>query len=438
MTIVMTGIVGYAIFEHRASTRYIHRDLAFIIAESGVDYYRWHLAHNSTDYEDGTGQAGPYQHSYVDKDGNIIGYYSLVITPPLVGSTVVAIESTGWTVSEPNQKRIVRARVGFPALTDYTFLSNADMSFSATTLVHGEVRSNGGIRFDGTTDSWVRSARATYNYLGTTPHTGVWGAGGPQTFWQYPVPAIDFNTITTDLAGIRDTANAGGVHLTPSGQYGWHIVFASTTYSVYRVASPDCYHGQGNWLLGRNGWYWNGSTYCFDIRSQNLVTNNAPIPANGTFFVEDNVWVDGIVNTRLTVAAGRFPVLAPFVSIYVSNNLRYAVQGTDDVIGLLAQGDIVVPYNVPTNMQIDAAMLSQFGRIYHPYYDGQLLNSLTIFGSQISYTGSGWKYVNGSGTVVSGFINTNHVYDGNLRYYPPPGFPVGTTYDLISWEEVER
>jgi len=39
--------------------------------------------------------------------------------------------------------------------------------------------------------------------------------------------------------------------------------------------------------------------------------------------------------------------------------------------------------------------------------------------------------------VYSGFVNTNYIYDGNLRYLPPPGFPVEPTYEIISWEEVE-
>jgi hypothetical protein len=137
------------------------------------------------------------------------------------------------------------------------------------------------------------------------------------------------------------------------------------------------------------------------------------------------------------VVVGQLPVLPPYKNIYITNNLQYAAQSTSTVIGLMAQGDIIIPYEVPNDMRVDAALLSQFGSNYHPYYDASLKNSLTIFGSQISYTGGGWKYVSGWGHVVSGFQNTYHTYDSNLRYYPPPGFPVGTTYDLISWEEVK-
>jgi hypothetical protein len=418
MGVIITGVAGYAVFEHRASTRLYERDEAFQIAEAGIDYYRWHLAHTPNDYQDGTNHSGPYVHAYTDKDGNVIGYYSLAITAPITGSTITTIVSTGWTVAEPNARRVIRVRLGFPALTNNTFLTNADMSFSRTTVVNGIVQSNGGIRFDGTTNSWVRSARSTYTYSGAT-HNGVWGIGGPQSFWEFPVPAVDFNSVTADLAAVQTSADNGGIHLYSSGRNGWRLVFLTNgTFNLYRVTSR-CYNG-----------------YCYDIQTSTLVSNNA-IPANGAIFVEDNVWVEGVVHGRVTIGAGRFPVLpATYRDIIISNNLTYQSQASTDVIGLIAQRDIVVPHNVPTDMTINAAALAQFGSIYTPPYT-QTRNSLTFSGSQISFGSGGWKYVNAGGTVVSGFINTNHIYDGNLRYYPPPGFPVGNVYDLVSWEELQ-
>lgn len=433
-TVVVSGIASYGIFEHRAALRYAYRDQAFQIAEAGVSYYRWHLAHNQTDYQDGTGQPGPYEHPYRDKDGNIVGYFSLAITPPPVGSSVVLIRSTGWTVAQPTTRRTIQARVGFPSLTDYTFLSNANMNFGFTTVVHGTVHSNGGIRFDGTTDSWVRSARDRYQYENQT-HNGVWGGGGPRDFWQFPVPAIDFFAVTADLSRLQTNAQNGGVYLTASGNEGWHIVFQGTTFNLYRVTSRSCYNGEGRWRNRWNGRYWDGVTYCYDINQETFVSTQ-PIPANGAIFSEDDTWVEGTVDGRVSVAVGRFPAATPYKRIYIPNHLRYAAQGSDDTIGLIAQGDILTPHNVPNAMEINGGFLSQFGTVGRPYYDSDTKNSLTVFGSQISYEGGGWKYVNGWGNVISGFVNTNHSYDGNLRYYPPPGFPVGTTYDLLSWEEI--
>ena len=421
--IIITGVASYALFENKASNRKHDRDSAFQIAEAGINYYRWHLAHNQTDYQDGTGQPGPYVHEYKDKDGNLLGYYSLGITPPLAGSTVVAIESTGWTIASPNAKRTLRIRMGAPALTDYTFLSHAGMNFSFTTEVRGQVHSNGEIRFDGTTDSWVKS------------HVRVYGGGGPKSFWQYPVPEVDFYSVTTDLDGIRDLADDGGIHLTSSGNEGYQMVFNGSSFALYKVTSKDCYYGEGRWRRRWGDWYWEGTIYCYDVGNRTLV-GNYNIPSNGAIFVEDNVCIEGTVNGRLSLGVGKFPVQTPYKNIFISNNLLYSAQGSDDVVGLLCQGDIVVPYEVPDSMEINAALLSQFGKIYRPYYNENLKTSLTVFGSQISYDRGGWKYVDGWGHVVSGFVNTYHYYDANLRFYPPPSFPVGATYELISWEEV--
>lgn len=424
--VITLGVSSYAMFENKASLRKHDRDIAFHIAEAGINYYRWHLAHNQTDYQDGTGQPGPYVHSFDDKDGQVIGYYSLTIIPPLSGSTVVTVQSTGWAAWQPDSKRTIKVRMGAPALTDYTFLSNAGLNFSFTTVVHGPVHSNNDIRFDGTTDSWVKS------------HTKIQGGGGPKTFWKYPVPEVDFFGVTTDLDSIRKLSDVPGqgLHLTSSGVEGYHLVFNGNQFALYKVTSRDCYNGEGSWKHKWSGWYWNGSTYCYDIKTENFVQNYS-IPANGAIFIEDDTWVEGTVNGRVSIGVGKFPVQAPYKKIYINNNLIYAAKASDDVIGLLCQGDIVVPYETPNVMEINAALLSQFGKNYRPYYDSNLKDTLRIFGSQIAYEGGGWKYVNGWGNVISGYVNTDHSYDANLRYFPPPGFPVGTTYELISWEEVE-
>ncbi|MBT4071861.1 MAG: hypothetical protein HOE80_04025 [Candidatus Magasanikbacteria bacterium] len=422
--LILSGAATYGIFEHRASQRVHARDSALHVAEAGINYYRWHLAHAPSDFTDGTGEVGPYVHEYTNKDGVVIGHFSLEIDEPLSGSSVVLVRSTGWVDTYPNSKRTIQVRVGFPSLTDYTFLTNEATNFSFTTVVHGPVHSNGEIRFDGTTDSWVDSAE------------DIQGGGGPKSFWRSPVPPIDFFSITGDLSALRDVADDEGIHLFSSGEEGWHLVFRDAVIDIYRVTSRNCYYGEGRWRhRGWRGWYWDGETYCYDIAAEEFVETKA-IPDNGAIFVEDDVWVDGVVDGRVTIGAGRFPVQSPYKHIIIQDDITYHENNADDILGLLSQGDILVPHDVPDVMEIHAAMLSQFGKIGREYYYDDLKDTLTIVGAQIDYESGGWKYVNGWGNVISGFVNTNHSYDGNLRYNPPPGFPVGDTYELISWEEL--
>ena len=86
------------------------KEQAFQIAEAGINYYQWHLAHYPNDYKDGTNVAGPYVHSYSDFDTQQdMGQFSLTITPPPTGSTIVTIASTGWTNTNPNIKKTITA-----------------------------------------------------------------------------------------------------------------------------------------------------------------------------------------------------------------------------------------------------------------------------------------------------------------------------------------
>lgn len=422
-TAIVFSISGYAIMENRSSNKKHVQDLSLQIAEAGINYYRWHLAHNRNDFTDGTGNPGPYGRDYLDKDGNKIGEFSLQITPPLTGSTVTAIESTGSVIQDPGIKRTIKAVMGAPALTDFLMVSNAGISFSFTTVVHGQVHSNNDIRFDGTTDSWVKS------------HTQIQGGGGPKSFWQYPVPEVDFFGVTTDLDNIRQAADISNTHYTSSGVEGYHLVFNGNTYQLYKVDTKSCYNGEGRWRRRWGQWYWDGDIYCYDIGTETL-QGTYNIPESGAIFVEDNVWVEGLVDGRVTIGVGKFPVQEPYYNVFISNNLIYQAKASDDVVGIMAQGSIIVPHNVPTTMEIDAAMLSQFNEIGRPYYDSDIKDSLTVFGSEISYNGGGWKWVNGWGHVVSGFTNTDLSYDANLKFYPPPQFPVGEVYELISWEEI--
>src|ERR1035437_6712259 len=102
-SLVMFPIIDLAVVESKAIRNSTYREQALQIAEAGINYYQWHLAHFSNDYKDGTQTNGPYVHNYLDYNTEtVIGQYSLEITPPLIGSTIVKITSTGWTTNNPN------------------------------------------------------------------------------------------------------------------------------------------------------------------------------------------------------------------------------------------------------------------------------------------------------------------------------------------------
>ena len=432
-TLVIGGISGYAMLENRASIHKHNRELAFQVSEAGINYYRWHLAHDKTDYYDGNGatSTGPYIHDYRDKDGNVVGYFSLDITPPLIGSTVVTVSSTGWIIGQEDSKRILKARLGFPALTDYAFLTNNDVWIGDSEVTHGKFHANGGIRYDGVGDAPITSSKDEYSCKyhhgcgGGQLKPGVWGTGGPTTYWNFPVPVLDFGAVTAKLAEIKSGAQSGGIYLTSSGRQGWRLRFSSDG-KVYarKVRRTYCYRGVD---VGDNRYRW----YCIDIRSYSGSEIEYNMPSNGYIFVEDTVWVDGTVNGRATVGtkAGK--------SIIINNDVIYLAKDGEHVLGLIAEQNILLPRNSPDDLEIDAAMLAQNGAAKRYYYPGNKKESIYTYGSVITNGIWTWSWVSGGGSVVSGYKNTNSTYDSNLTYSPPPGFPVGNEYNLISWEEVE-
>jgi len=204
---VMPPIISWAITTDRMIKQSTTEEQALQIAEAGVNYYQWHLAHFPTDYKDGTNTSGPYVHNYTDLDTqNILGQYSLVITPPTFGSTIVTIASTGYTSSNPGLKKTITARYGIPSLAIYSFLSNGPIWIGPSETVSGQMQSNNGIRFDGVGNAPIGSAKSTYTCSSTQgspcPHTenGVWGGASQavQSFWQFPVPAVDFSSLNIE------------------------------------------------------------------------------------------------------------------------------------------------------------------------------------------------------------------------------------------------
>ena len=225
----------------------INHEQAFQIAEAGINYYQWHLAHFPVDYKDGTTTPGPYIHTYTDlTTGKSIGQYSLTIVPPAVGSTIVTIQSTGWTNANPNDKRTITAQYGIPSLAQFSFLSNDVVWIGAGETVSGKLQSNNGVRFDGVGNAPIMSAKSTY-YCPSSQgspceswQNGVWGGAAPavRSFWQFPVPAVDFSALTANLSSLKATAQSGGIYLSPSSAQGYSLAFNSNgTVSIYKVTN---------------------------------------------------------------------------------------------------------------------------------------------------------------------------------------------------------
>ncbi|MFA6601288.1 MAG: hypothetical protein WCT02_00270 [Candidatus Paceibacterota bacterium] len=462
-TIIIIGLVNWGASVLGSIRNLSAREQVFQIAEAGVDYYQWHLAQFPTDYKDGTTTPGPYTHDFYDKDGYLLGAYSLTITPPQVGSTIVKIVSEA-NLASSSIKRKIQKTLAIPSLAKYAVVANDNLRFGEGTVVFGPVQANGGIRFDGVAHNLISSAKNTY----TDPDTGAtkWGVyttsgtddpnpptlanNRPDVFMagrQYPVPAVDFAGLTAGLTQLRALAQpaAGGKEWPSSGKKGYHIMFkvsgGVTSYDLYKVnnlqtVSTSC----SNNVTANSQVQWGTWSIKTPINSNQTLVGNYSIPANGVIFFNDHVWVDGTINNaRITVVAGIIGNTDPdkHANITINSDLNYTDYNGIDTIGLIAQGNINAGMLSDDNLNIDAALVAENGRVGRFYYNSSctnsVRNSLTLNGMIASYNRYGFAY-----TDDTGYKTRNINYDGRLLYGPPPSFPQATTqYEVISWQELK-
>lgn len=482
----LTAISTLLLTEHKALRQKIAKENSLQIAESGLNYYRWRLAHDRDNFTEITDQP------YYDSSGSLVGYYSIAVDANETSSygarvtlchkpgsaaertivvsssawpahqahgdelgecssthesntSVISITSTGRTTEYPNMTRTVKARYGKPSLAKYAFVTNSNIWFGEGENVSGLIHSNGGIRMDGNCDSRMTTIKETY--ICGTEHgcsdeekPGIWSLTQESDLWDFPVAdGVDFNGITVDLDAIKTAAIASGKYFGPSTEYGYKVTFSDDgTYDVKKVKK-----------LEDPVWSYNGTDWVYDSISYKTSFTNVGTynnPENGLLFFEDNVWVEGTVDGRITLAAARLPDDSyPDANIYIQNSINYAALDGSTVLGLIAQNDILIPLYSANDLVIDAAMIAQKGHIYRNFYsmdsypDDATKNSIQIYGTIISngiWTFN-WVYYAG-GDVESGYMHTQTTYDPYLLYGPPPSFPAEDEYNFISWEEINN
>jgi hypothetical protein len=456
MLLVITGaflIVLYSIIfvlslQFNFSNRQLGSDMALNIAEAGVNYYRWHLAHDPSDFSDG-GQPSPSQHEYLDPQGKALGKYSLEISAPSQGSSIVTIKSTGWTYQFPKIKRAISVQYGIPSFARYSFLSDASSWYGEGITVNGLVHSNNGVRMDGSNTSLVTSAKQTYkcgSETGCHPPSnkpGVWGDGGDQGLWQFPVPPIDFDSISLDLPSLKTSAQNEGLYLGSSNKSGYHIIFsANGTFTIKKVNQTDYINGYSVPGEGLGSEGQGGCRKLYQIITSESILGTYNIADKPIIFAEDNVWVEGSVRGRITIVSATFPIQSSNVDIWINGNLNYTSYNGSDVLGIISQDNIFFSKNIPNNFVIDAVLMAQKGKIIRHMYTnnkcdtqvGSVKNSIIINGALINYYKSYWNYNSGS-TLLSGFNSRTINYDSHLLYAPPPYFPTSGEYEFISWIE---
>src|SRR3989344_4778931 len=402
--LVLGTIASYSLMQSKYWRALYAREQALHIAEAGLEYYRWFLAHNPSILVDGAGLVSPYDYTVDDPEGGELGETEVTATASLQCNSVQWID------------------------------------------IASRGKSNAGIRIDATHNSDVTSAVATWNctsgYNCNPPQSnapGVVGDGSNPALWTYPVPNINFAVIGVNFTDLRDKAqNQGGIYYAPASgsvnNRGYHFLFnADGTVTIRRVTSTvghSSYSSQYNW----------GTEYS-TIKNETLLGTYTIPSSCSLIFVEDRVWVEGTVSGKVTIVAATPDNSSTSPDAYLRDDVLYASNDGSDGLTIIAERNVLIPLVVPTVMEIHGVFVAQSGHYGRDYFSTSYLPSqydqyvtrdqLTTVGTVVSNGRTGTAWSNGTG-----FQQRYDYYDQLLAFSPPPFTPTASTdYGFVLWRE---
>ncbi|NBD73721.1 hypothetical protein GVX82_01620 [Patescibacteria group bacterium] len=465
--LLFTSLLSFVLSERELQIQRVESERAFTIAEAGLDFYKWYLAHYPDDTTFGTTTPGPYTVPYEDPELGEIGAFELDITGNLQCGELgrVDITSTGYTNVRPQTQRTVFGRYSRPTVADYAYIIDSAVWAGPSREIFGPYHSNGGIRMDGTNSSTVSSALGTWECTSSygcnptiDPAPGVVGDGPNDHLWATGTPNISFNEVTADLAAIRELTFVDGFGLYfpqvsgGSPQEGYHVIFnGDNTVSVFEVEDSDRYwsYASADGSFSRK--------YEWITASSEVAGSPFTIPPDcAVLYFEDRVWVEGEVDGRVSLVAADLQTGSSYdPDIILNGDLTYVDNDGSDGITLIAEHNITIPLRVPDgtdssveDMELQGIFIAQNGRFGRNHYrtsgyydipnalnDFQIRGELAITGTIVSKGRVGTQWVSG-GTPISGFVTRVNRYDAFLAEDPPPLTPtVSDDYRFILWRE---
>lgn len=446
---VLGALASFSLTQNKVQTSATGKSKALALAEAGLEYYRWHLAHFPGDLQNGTGQPGPYTIAQTDPEGGTIGSYTLTITGnQSCGQTAsIDIISKGTPSDGSGVSRTIKARYAQPTVAQYSYILNDSVWAGSDRVINGPYHSNGGVRMDGTANAPVTSSLSSWlctSDFGCSPNAtknGVFGSGPNSTLWSYPTPQVDFNAISADFNTLKTTAQSAGLYFARyssgsanSAAYwkGYHLIFNSNgTVTVRRVTSTNSTSIQPVNPA-------DSDTDHTIIRNEtNLGTYTIPAGC-GLIYVEDNTWIEGIVPQKVTVVVANVVNTGVAPNAMLPDNISYANASAG--LTVIAENDVLVTGDSPTNMTLNGVFIAQGGAFGRNYYgcpsSYEPRGTLTIHGTTVSNKRTGTKWENGCYNGDAGYQTRIDAYDRLLATDPPPFTPrISTDYEFVDWRE---
>ncbi|OGG71215.1 hypothetical protein A3F27_01655 [Candidatus Kaiserbacteria bacterium RIFCSPHIGHO2_12_FULL_53_13] len=459
--LLLGTVTSYVLEQGKYGRALYAREQALHVAESGLEYYRWFLAHNPGILTSGTGLVSPDTYAVDDPEGGELGSATITATANMQCGEVQWIDLTSRGVSNANTgfPRTLLARYIRPSVGEYSYLLNSNVWAGADRNIFGPYHSNKGIHMDGTNNSNVTSGVSTWtcnSAAGCSPSQskpGIFGNGSGSSLWSYPVAPVSFAGMAADFPNLKAKAETYGLMLAttsvqlvgvqqgsafdPVGnneRKGFHLVFNSDgTVAVYRVNNTSGAQSIHSDDLTR----WQNDYHT--ITDETLVGTYTAPSGCSVIYSEAKTWIEGTVSGKIIVVAADDGDFSP--DIILNGNINYAA--TDGTTGLtaIAEHSVLIPLVVPDEMSIRGIYVAQtgyFGRnlydcTYSPY---DVRTSLTQNGTIVSNLSTGTQWLYGWCGEISGFLTRTDSYDRLLAFSPSPFTPTATsTYRLVLWRE---
>jgi hypothetical protein len=393
--------------ELNASGRFVDTSQAFGLAEAGLnDALQWLRAQPSP--PTGTAAFDPFGGTQTLGPGT----YSVTIDPDDTNPTTpvdhFTIRATGRDATTQAQRRLETV-VRLESAARYSYASNLEYQ-----LVSGE-----------RVPRWLTS----HDRLDGPTHTnGQWNiSGSPQ-----------FHGPTSSVATTINYAHGGPPGDNPRFHQGLTLGAAPVEWSFdtseLRVAAAS---SSGHWYTGN-------TTLALRSDGSVVVTNAAlgwtnrvrPLPPNGAVFVNGGTaTVSGTLQGQVTIGASEDLVIADHLDYQTNPTTR----GAADLLGLVAEQDVVVAASAPSGLRIQGLILVPNGSFtVEDWWMPPPKGELHIYGGLIqdaaAPTGA---FHTRTGNLVSGY-GKDYKYDERLATMSPPFFPTTGRYEEVLWRELEN
>jgi hypothetical protein len=427
MTLLAAVLIDQVTAEGARSSRSMDGSAAYQAAEAGVEDYIAKLTEDRLYFQNFT---HPGEATRRSDGGNIVpagrtwtygtrwtypngkdawrslrnGYeYNLEVIPPSAGSEAIKIVGTGRRAGSATGWRALEVSVRQANVADFRMIANADISYGSTASTYGKIYAGiddsgnaHDVDHDGTAyDDIYAEGRVTGS---VTMMNGAqkYGAATIRTKIKNP---IRFSSFVFALTEIQAAAQAAGLYFNDASVHGWRMTFnADGTVRVER-----CTRNSGRNLAELAPNCSSPATYT--------------LPPNGAIYVGQSAIVSGQVNGRVTVAANQ--------DVVIGNNISYVTSG-DDVLGLIANNEMIVAAWVPYDLSWRAGTIAQNG-MWRSWNSGNTHGTMTFTGSTATNDGG----------YMSQFRTRVYDYDPTLLYLSPPWFPaIEDSYTVLMFREV--